>query len=467
VSGALFDSSRKISVFGLVMINVVAVDSLRTLPFAAKFGTPLIFYYILLGLIFFIPVGLVTAELATAWPKTGGIYVWVRQAFGPRVGLLVVWLQWIYNVVWYPTILSAIVIIGSYAISPSYQVSPQITVSIVLALFWLATLSNMFGIKLSSVFSSVGTILGTMLPMFAIICLGIWWLMVEPEKIGIGLTFNDIFPKFSNLDSVRELSLITQIIFGLMGLEMSAVHAGEVKNPSKDYPKALLISSFIILITLTFASLSVAIVVPQNLMSVISGTAQSFNIFLAKLNLLWLLPVVICAIIIGGLGGIATWIIGPTKGLFAAAVEDNLPKFLSKTNKYKVPVNILLMQAIIVSVLSSAFLLLPSIENAYETLSQLTAILALLMYVLMFVAAIYLRYKYPDHPRPFKIPGGKFGLWLVCLTGGLTSLAAMLFAFVPPMSVPDGSLVMYSVTLLIGVIVFCAPVLFLKSNNTL
>jgi amino acid transporter len=466
VAGAfLGSSSKKISVFALVMINVVAVDSLRTLPFAAKFGTPLIFYYALLGLIFFIPVGLVTAELATAWPKTGGIYIWVRQAFGNRVGLLVVWLQWIYNVVWYPTILSAIVIVGAYAISPSYKVSPAATVAIVLGIFWLATLSNMFGIKMSSIFSSVGSILGTMIPMFLIICFGVWWLITDNANISISFTVDDLLPKIEDMHGLRELSLITQIIFGLMGLEMSAVHAGEVNNPSKDYPKAILISSFIILITLTLASLSVAIVVPHDIMSVISGTAQSFHIFLEKLNLLWLLPIVICAIIIGGLGGIATWIIGPTKGLFAAAAEDNLPKFLSKTNKYKVPVNILLLQAVIVSVLSSAFLLLPSIENAYETLSQLTAILALLMYVLMFAAAIYLRYKFPQQPRPFKIPGGKFGLWLVCGLGGISSLLAMLFAFVPPMSVADGALIHYSIMLFVGVLASCVPILFIARRS--
>ena len=73
------------------MINIIAVDSLRTLPFSAKFGSSLIFYYLACAVLFFIPVALVTAELATAWPKNGGIYVWVREAFGARFGFLVIW----------------------------------------------------------------------------------------------------------------------------------------------------------------------------------------------------------------------------------------------------------------------------------------------------------------------------------------------------------------------------------------
>src|SRR5690242_8046126 len=97
-------SSKRLSVFALVMINVIAVDSLRNLTMGAEYGLALVFFYSLAALLFFIPTVLVTAELATGWPITGGSYVWVREAFGSRLGFLAIWLQWIYNVVWYPTI---------------------------------------------------------------------------------------------------------------------------------------------------------------------------------------------------------------------------------------------------------------------------------------------------------------------------------------------------------------------------
>ena len=68
------------------MINVIAVDSIRTLPISAEYGFSAVFYYLLAGLIFFIPTALVSAELASAWPETGGVYVWVREAFGKKWG---------------------------------------------------------------------------------------------------------------------------------------------------------------------------------------------------------------------------------------------------------------------------------------------------------------------------------------------------------------------------------------------
>jgi amino acid transporter len=93
-------SSRKqtLGFFQLVMINVIAVDSIRTLPFSAVYGYSLVFFYLLAMLAFFIPTALVSAELGTGWPNRGGIYVWVREAFGRKISLMVIWLNWIYNV---------------------------------------------------------------------------------------------------------------------------------------------------------------------------------------------------------------------------------------------------------------------------------------------------------------------------------------------------------------------------------
>ncbi len=96
------NSKKILSVFGLVMMNVIIVASLRTLPVAAVYGTSLVFYFGLASLTFLLPVALMAAELATAWPNTGGSYVWIREAFGPRLALFSSWMQWICSVIWFP-----------------------------------------------------------------------------------------------------------------------------------------------------------------------------------------------------------------------------------------------------------------------------------------------------------------------------------------------------------------------------
>ena len=112
-------SKKVLSVFSLTMINIIAVDSLRNLPISAEYGFSIIFYYLIAAFIFFIPIALVAAELATGWPKLGGMYVWVKEAFGAKAGLITIWLQWIYNIVWYPTILAFLATIAAYLINPS------------------------------------------------------------------------------------------------------------------------------------------------------------------------------------------------------------------------------------------------------------------------------------------------------------------------------------------------------------
>jgi len=79
-------SRRSLSVFSLIMINIIAIDSLRNIPAAAEYGFSILFYYAVAATTFFIPSALVSAELATGWPKTGGVYIWVREAFGPHWG---------------------------------------------------------------------------------------------------------------------------------------------------------------------------------------------------------------------------------------------------------------------------------------------------------------------------------------------------------------------------------------------
>src|SRR3990167_7672442 len=99
---------KRLSVFSLTMMNVIAVDSLRNLAVSAEYGAALISFYIIAAIFFYIPSVLIGAELATGWPQTGGAYIWIREAFGRRWGFLGMCLQWGYNVVWYPTILSFI-----------------------------------------------------------------------------------------------------------------------------------------------------------------------------------------------------------------------------------------------------------------------------------------------------------------------------------------------------------------------
>lgn len=456
-----FQSKRVLSVFSLVMINVIAVDSLRTLPITAKLGVTLVSYYLLAAFIFFIPVALVAAELATAYPHTGGIYIWVREAFGKRVGFITIWLQWIYNVVWYPTILAFIAATIAYLFAPHLANDKFFILTTILILFWLFTLLNCYGMKISSLVSSIGASLGTLVPMIGITCLGLLWMMQgRPIEISYSSTW---LPDFS---SIGNLSLFSAVLFGLLGMEMSAVHAEEVKNPQKDYPRALFFSTIIIFSTLVLGSLAIITVVPAEKLSVVSGLIDAYAIFFDAYHMPWMTQLTALFIIIGGVSGVSAWIIGPTKGLLVAARDGSIPETFAQINRHGVPVKLLITQGLIFTFLSSIFVLVDSINEAYWILSDLCSQMALLVYVFMFSAAIKLRYSQPNQPRAYKIPGGNIGMWVVASLGIICCVATILIGFVPPTQIPIGNIYLFETFLIGGLILFVLiPWLLAKKNE--
>jgi putative glutamate/gamma-aminobutyrate antiporter len=449
---------KPLTILSLVAINVIAIDSLRGLPFSAEYGFSAVFYYLLAAITFFIPVSLVSAELATAWPETGGLYVWVREAFGNEIGFFTIWLQWFYNIAWYPTIMSFIAVSLSYMINPALSHSKLYMLSVVMIVFWGCTWINCMGMRFSSWVSNFSAIIGTIIPMFLIVILGVVW-------ITNGNTIFTVFSTkafFPNLSHMNNLVLFITILFSLVGMEMSASHAREVENPQRDYPRAVYYSILIIMATLILGSLAISIVVPAHKLNIVSGLLQAFELFFQKFHMMWFMPILAIMLILGAMGGAAAWMLGPSKGMLAACRDGSLPKSLGKISKNNTPVRILLLQGMIFTVMCSAFILMPSVSSAFWVLSDVTAVLALLVYVVMFPAAIILRYKFPNKARAFTIPGGKLGLWVTCLLGLLTSLAGVVIGFFPPSQIPVGNLMTYEIIISVGVIVGCLlPFLFI------
>jgi len=449
-------SVRVIGVFTLAMINVAAIASLRGLPSLAEYGLSSAFYYILAALVFLIPVSLVSAELATGWPKRGGVFIWVKEALGQRWGFLAIWLQWIQNVIWYPTILSFTAATFAFIISPKLASNPVYMVAVILIVYWGSTLINLRGMKLSGRISSIGVIAGTLIPGAIIIALGLTWIFSGAQS-QISFSWGELIPDLSN---IRNLALVVMVLLGFAGMEMSAVHAQEVKDPQKEYPKAIFLSVGVILTVLILATLAVAIVVPQGEISLVAGVMQAFTDFFDAYNVPWLIPILAFMITIGAIGQVVTWIAGPSKGLFATARHGELPPFFQKVNKNGVARNLLLAQGGIVTLLSLVFLLMPSVSSSYWILTALTAQLYLIMYILMFISAIVLKYTKPNVKRAFMVPGGKIGMWVNAGIGFIAAIFGITLGFLPPSQLDTGNILFFETFLVIGIIVMAgAPLL--------
>jgi len=436
------------------MLNVIAVDSLRTVPITAKLGLPLVSYYLFAAITFFIPVALVAAELATTYPRNGGLYIWIKEAFGHRTGFACIWLQCIYNLIWFPTILLFIASTCAYLLDPSLAQNKPFLLTTIIALFWIFTGLNCFGLRVASIISTIGAILGTLLPMLGIIVMAAFWLIGGHHPV------NDlnvaVIPKMQGLNTY---SMFVVILFGLIGIEMSAVHAGDVQKPSTDYPKALAYSAVIILATLILSALAIVVVVPMEKLNMVTGFVHAYDLFFKSYNLGWMTKIIAILIILGSLSSVSTWMIGPLKGLMIAARQSELPHAIYKVNRYQAPHIMLIIQAIIFSIISYAFIYFPSINVAYWWLSDISAQLALVIYMLMFVAFIKLRFTQADKNRIYKVPGGKIGMWLVAGTGFICSCAGFTIGFISPSQVP-GTAKSISIEMLIGLVVILIAIPF-------
>jgi amino acid transporter len=447
----------KISFLALVLLIISAIDSNRNLPSSAIFGSPLIFFFLFSAIFFLIPTALVSAELSAAFPEEGGIYHWVRAAFGDNMGMLAVWLQWINTIVWYPTILSFIAGTLTYLFDPDLMNNKLYMISAIALIFWLITIINLYGISISAKVNTIFATVGTVFPMLLLIVLGIIW-AAAGNHFQIPITIDSIFPSLSKLDTWTALEAT---VGSFIGMELSGVHVNNVPHPQKIFPRALLISAVYILVTMLFGSLTIAVVLPASKINLAGGLMQVFDNFFQVFHLGALVPLMTLLIVIGSIGGMINWIISPAKGLLQASQHKFLPRFFEKTNKRGTASNILIAQAVLVTIFCAVLLFLPSVNAFYWFLTSLSNCLAMLMYILMFLSVFCLRAR--KIQAAFQVPGGRWGLGAISVLGLFGCAMTILFGFIPPENVDIGSPLRYTIMIAAGNFLLVLPVFFLMS----
>ena len=457
--------AAKMGVFTLIIMNIVAVVSLRGLPAEAEYGVSSAFYYILAALVFLIPVSLVAAELAAMFPyQQGGMFRWIVEAFGDKAGLLGIWLQWIESTIWYPTVLTfgavSLAFIGmDHVFDMHLAANKYYTIVVVLAIYWLATLISLKGMGWVGKVSKIGGLVGTIMPAgLLVVCAVIYLASGGQSQMD---WHGNFIPDFSNFDNVV---LAVSIFLFYAGMEMSGVHVREIKNPTVNYPKAVIIGALATVAIFILGTYALGVIIPAKDINLVQSLLVGFDNYFTGLHIKWLSPVIAIALAFGVLAGVLTWVAGPSKGVFAVGQAGYLPKFFQRTNKNGVQKNILYVQGAIVTVLAFLMVLMPSVQSFYQILSQLTCILYLIAYLLMFAAALRLRYKMKGAPRPYRL--GKRGngvMWLIAGVGFVGSLVAFIFSFFPPSQVNMGSDAVWFTVLIAGTLVFVVlPFIILK-----
>lgn len=444
-----------ITTIGMTIMIITTVVSLRGLASQAEFGIQSIFWYLLAGLVFLIPFALVCAELASTYTHSGGLYRWVSEAFGTRWGWTAMYLEWQCLVIWFPAVLMFGAVALAYVFWPetfdaSLSSNKLYTILIVLGVYWFATFNSFRGLSKANFVSTTGGLFGTIIPGAILIIMGIVYLCIPGDKIEL-VTDISFFPDFTKISTIVFAASIF-LFFG--GMEMNAVHVQNMRNPAKDYPKALFMAAAAILVVFIFGTLAIGLVIPVKDINLLATLLVTYNKLFGAIHIEWVGNIVALLVAYGVIGQVSVIVTGPSTGLVAVGESGFLPPALQKTNKNGINEPILYVQGIFVTVLAFALVILPSVESAYQILSQMSTILYLILCVMIYAAFMRLRHTQPDKPRGFKIPGGKFVEWLIGIVGIVGVVFASVISFFPPSQINTGSPVTYVAIIVIGVLVF-------------
>ncbi len=438
--------------FSLAFLAVAAVFSLRSLSIVAVYGWSVITLYGIAALAFFLPSAYVSNRLTLQIKKAGGLYAWVREAFGDRLGLLGIWFEWINTVVSFPAMVIFAVYAGLLPFLPHLEKQHSLQFVLLLILFWGVTFMNYFGIKISSKFVNACVMLGIFIPALLIIGLALGWVFTG-HPVQIIFSWHALIPNLH----FNTLAFLMTIMTSLSGIQAVAFHSQNASHLQRDYPRATLFAVLIILFLLIVGASSIAIVTPPHQVDAIGGLMVALQIFLKQFNLSGLIPFLSILIAIGVLAEVNVWLISPSRGLLIAAQSGQLPKFFRRENRHGAPSSILLVQAMLFSLLSLVYLLMPTLNSAYWLITSIFSQLTLLMWILVFASAIKLC--------------ARKDIWKVAPIAGiglLTCLSVFMFGFLPSsLIVQKSSIVMYEALLISGIVFFAViPTLWVHRGRS-
>ncbi|WP_088040892.1 amino acid permease [Bacillus sp. EAC] len=452
------DSTKKLGVLGLSFLSINAILGLRNIAFASTIGPSAIFYWIVAALIYFIPIGLIVAELSTTYPNQGGMGVWVRKAFGEKASFLCSWFFWIANFTYYPSLLLTTTIAIAYGINhPQLATNPMQTSIISSIIFWIVTLLTLKGTKMSGRLASIGAPLGVIVPAILIFGFG-FYSMFNGEPSATNFTHETIMP---NNISFGTIMFLSTLMFGFSGAEMLGTIAGNVKNPQKTFPRAIFITSIIIAFVYILATVAFQFVITISS----DQTATALYLFADKVTTQFglhfsLSQLLGICFLLAFVGSLSFLILNPSV-MIAESGKEILPKDLLKENKDGMPSKLVIGQAVAVTLILLLSAFVPSVSSALNMLILMSTLAFFIPYVFLISAYIKLRLTEKNVVRPFKIKRTKMAI-LVAIIGMISVVGTIVLTLIPA---PGTTLLEY-LPIVLGPILFGSIGLILNSKGT-
>ena len=397
-------NSKKIGLWDLVFMDVSALFGIRWIAksTASSFGLGLgaIPSWVLFSFIFFVPCALICAELASTYPRDGGLFGWVKEAYGEKFGFLVSWLNWTSKIFWYTSFLTFLTINVSFAINmPELSENKTFVLIMSLAVFWILSFISTKGMTFGKIFTNLGA-LGSTVPAVLLILMAFGAAIFFDRPSASVYTVETMTPVL-NWDS---LGAISSVMFAFAGSELTANFVTEMENPKRDFPRAIFIAAAVVAGIYMLGSVAITMIMPTDQITASQGILVSLAAISAWFGIgSWFIQLVALGITFSMVGAIILYIASPVKMLFGSVKNGIFPESMTRTNSRNIPERAVYLQAILVTVIILAFQFIPSVDAIYNVLVTMTALTALFPYVLLFMSYIKLRKTRPDEERPYEI----------------------------------------------------------------
>lgn len=395
----------KVSTFTFIGMTCALAVSIRNIPDVAATGWTML-TYMLIGVLFYAyPICLIAGEFAGMFPEDGGMELWVTKALGKKWGFVVSWLLWVQMFPGMVMIASALTpLIGIVIGNPQLGESNKFTFAVILVVYWAITLLNL-KYDMTKFGGKIGVWFGLYIPLMFMLLLGIAAtikLGLNPDSLLGSFQVDKLFPDEATGTSLKYLA---PVMFIFTGIEMSSVHVKRLNNPAKTYIKGIMVALIFMFFLNVINAFMVANVVNKGTVE-LNNIAQSIELYLKVLGLpTYLVSIFSAMVLIGVLVQLSAWVCGPSKTITSSARRGLYPpKFkFWKTNSIDVSPNVLLTQAIVISLFAFFYLIIPEVNEAFLMLVSATAVIYGIAYIIMGVSIIKLRKESPNLNRPFSI----------------------------------------------------------------
>jgi amino acid transporter len=402
--------TRILGLLPMVLFSVSAMITLDSVATVAASGWRGITVFAVLAVVFYAPYGFITAELGSAWPQEGGIYVWIREAYGERVGGVCAWFYWVNLAYWAPAVF--VIFAGTVRSAFWPEMSRTWEELIVIGLLWLVVAIGILPLRLTTWVNNASAA-AKIAVLLAAALVG----LVFALRHGIAnpISAGELLPA----DGLR-LAAVAVILSNFCGFEVMSSVGGSLKDPRRDIPRMILIAGLAIVGTQIVGMAGVLAALPLEQLSIVSGIADAMRLSFERVlggGATAAYDVVIVLLLFTFVGTMVTWSTGANHSINVTGLDRSAPRVFGHLNRrFGTPDYAFVLMAAVATALTVVnYALFGGNEQIFWTIFSLSSIVFMAPYLLMFPALLVLRRRRPDVARPYRVPGGRAGAWVAVL----------------------------------------------------